>query len=338
MTDPTPLDTAPSVAPPSAWLPGRDAYGYTPPFEAAEVAAQVAATSPRSIDRSGYSPADGDHKYPAEPFAPPAWVEVPADLAAALAEYETKRSAWEEAVDAVGDYQEDARASRAARQSAIQAAGRAAAQGKPRPKIPTAISESDEATETQVLTVVVNTRRAEADAAARKADRLTLTYAAGWAAEAVDRFGPALADATAAAQAAYESAQRAEAVLNQSAHWRSVALVADLKRAGVNVSEHQRARILSDLLDASKTVFHRQAEAQHRSAVDLLGQVHTALGTLRQCDPGVIPAPDTLYMPGSEATYRDLWRAMFDAATPERKRQFRERHTGGRLLRHEQDH
>ncbi|MFG3603473.1 hypothetical protein [Micromonospora chersina] len=217
----------------------------------------------------------------------------------------------------------------------VLSAGRAYAHGKPRPKIPTAISEAEEETEVRVLSVAVNTRRSEADAAARRADRLTLTYAADWAAEAVKRQAPALAEATEAVQAAYEAAQRAEAVLSQAAHWRSVALAADLKRAGVTVSEPQRMRILSDLLDASKTNSYRQAEAQRRSPVDLMDQVHKALGNLRQCDAGAIPHPDMLAMPGSDQAHRDLWRTMYDAAPEERKRTYRDRYNSGRLLRHE---
>ncbi|MEW2383703.1 hypothetical protein AB0873_16685 [Micromonospora sp. NPDC047707] len=328
--DPSP-PAAPAPAP--ALTSGRDAYGYAPPFDPAEVAAKV---PPRPVTGSGHQA--GDYLEPAEPFAPPAGVEVPADLVAALAEYDARRAAWVAAVDAVEDFRDDARESRAKRDAAISAAARAEVQGKSRPKIPNATSETDEETEVRILTAVVNARRGEATAAARKADRLTMTYAPQWAAEAVERFGPALDKATAAVQAAYEAAEAAEAVLGQAAHWRSLALAEDLKRAGVNVSEHRRARMMSDLLDASKPWQYASAEGHQRNPVALLHQVHAALGTLRQCDPGVVPAADTLNMPGSDAAYVEVWRAMYDAATEERKQRFRNRHTGGRLLRHEREH
>ncbi|MFC8296276.1 hypothetical protein [Micromonospora orduensis] len=315
-----------------ALSPGRDALDYAPAFDPSDIAAKM---PPRRTTGSVHEA--GDYLDPAEPIAPPAGVEVPADLAAALTEYDAKRAAWSDAVDAVQDFREDARQTRATRDAAIIAAGRAAAQGKPRPKIPNSISETDEETEVRVLTAVVNARRSEATAAAKRADKLTATYAPGWAAEVAERFGPALASATAAAQAAYQAAERAESILNQAAHWRSLALAADLERAGVRVTEHQRARILSDLLDASKPWQYVSAEAQHRSPAALLNQVHEALGTLRQCDPGVIPAADLLNMPGDDATYRHVWRAIFDAATPERRQAFRNRHTGGRPLRHERE-
>ncbi|MER7440462.1 hypothetical protein [Micromonospora avicenniae] len=342
--DPTPYLPTPVLSPTTdgpqaevspALTTGMDALNYAPAFDPAEVAATVAAATPRPSTGSGYSPADGDYLHPAEPFAPPAWADVPADLAAALAEYDAKRDAWSDAVDAVEDFRDDARQSRATREAAIQAAGRAVASGKPRPKIPAAISEADEETEIRVLTAVVNARRAEADAAARKADKLTATYAAGWAAEAVDRFGPALDDANAAVRAAYEAAARAEAVLTQSAHWRSLALAEDLKRAGVRVTEHQRARILSDLLDASKPWQYHSAEGHHRNPTALLNQAHEALGTLRRCDPGVIPGTDSLYLPGDDGAYKTLWRGIFDSATPERQQAYRNRYKGGRPLMHE---
>lgn len=328
MTDPIP--TPDPHAP--ALTPGRDALNYGPAFDPADVLAKM---PPRPTTGSGHEA--GEYLAPAEPILPPAGVEVPADLAAALAEYDTRREAWESAVDAVEDYKDDARQSRATRAAAIQAAGRAAAQGKPRPKIPAAVSEADEETEVAVLTAVVNARRSEATAAAKRADKLTATYAAGWAAEVVDRFGPALAEATAAVQTAYEATQRAEGILSQSAHWRSVALAADLERAGVRVSDDRRARILSDLLDASKTWQAAAAEAQHRGPVHLLGEVHAALGVLRQCDPGAVPSADMLNLPGGEEVYVPVWRALFDSATPARKQAFRNRYTGGRPLRHERE-
>ncbi|MFE9206171.1 hypothetical protein [Micromonospora sp. NPDC007230] len=333
-TAPDPLAARPQ--PTLAGLtPGAGAAFHDgPAFDPAEVAAQVA-MPPRPQAGAWHTP--GAFREPAEPFAPPSWADVPADLAEALAEYDAKRTAWDDAVDAVEEYRDKARQSRAQREATIRAAGQAAARGAKRPAIPSAISEADEETEVRVLSTVVDVRRREADAAARKADRLTMDYAPGWAAEAVERHGPALDEATADAQRAYESAQRAEAVLNQAAFWRSLALAADLKRAGVNVSEHQRHRIMSDLLDASKTRLYRQAEADHRSPADLLNRVHEALGTLRMCDPGVIPAPDTLYMPGDEGVYRDMWRAMFDGASPARKQAFRDRHAGGYPLHHERD-
>ncbi|MFC7708497.1 hypothetical protein [Micromonospora lupini] len=313
-----------------ALSPGRDALDYAPAFDPSDVAAKM---PPRRTTGSAHEA--GDHLDPAEPIAPPSGVEVPADLAAALDEYDAKRAAWLAAVDAVEDYQGDARDSRSKRAAAISAAGRAAAQGKPRPKIPNAISETDEETEVRILDAVVNTRRAEATAAARKADKLTAGYASAWAAEVIDRFGPALDAASAAAQAAYEAAGRAEGILNMAAHWRSLALAADLERAGVRVNETRRARILSDLLDASKTQLYRSAEARHGSPVDLLNQVHQALGSLRQCDPGAIPSADMLNMPGDEGVYRTVWRAMFDSASVERKQAFRDRHSSGYPLHFE---
>ncbi|SCE84155.1 hypothetical protein GA0074695_1531 [Micromonospora viridifaciens] len=342
MTDPAPLpglprplltpsgDGTPGHAP--ALTTGRDSQNYAPPFDPAEVAAKM---PPRPATGSGHIP--GEFREPAEPFAPPAWADVPADLAEALAEYDAKRAAWSAAVDDVDEYRESARLSRAQREAAVQAAGRAAARGAKRPAIPSAITEADEETEVRVLSAVVATRQTEADAAARKADRLAMTYAADWAAEAVERFGPALGEASAAVQAAYEAAQRAESVLSQSAHWRSLALAADLGRAGVRVTEHQRARILSDLLDASKPWQYSTAEAQRRNPTDLLNRVHEALGTLRMCDPGVIPAADTLYLPGGDEVYRVVWRAIFDNATEERKQRFRDRHAGGYPLHHERE-
>ncbi|MEW2477794.1 hypothetical protein AB0875_28880 [Micromonospora gifhornensis] len=314
--------------------PGRNAAAYDgPAFDPADVVAKVPPPRPTRNPIEA-----GDPRDPAAPVAPPAWVtDIPADLAAALGEYAEKRAAWTDAVDAVEDYRDEARTSRIKRDAAIADAGRAVAQGKPRPKIPSATTEADEAVEVAILARAADTRRAEVNAAARKADRVTATYAAQWAAEAIDRFGPALDEATTAVQAAYEAASRAEAVLGQAAFWRSLALITDLKRAGVNVSERQRVRIMSDLLDASKPWQYANAESQHRNPAKLLNDVHVALGTLRTCDPGVIPAADMLYLPGGFEVSRDLWYAIYNGATEEQKRRFRERHTGGRLLRHERE-
>ena len=308
-----------SVSP--ALSPGRDAHGYAPAFDPADVAAQM---PPRPQSGTWHDP--GEFREPAAPLAPPAWAEVPADLAAALAEYDAKRSTWDDAVDAVEEYRDKARQSRAQREATIRAAGRAAAQGKPRPKIPVEISEAEEETEVRVLSTVVDVRRSEADAAARKADSLTMTYAPQWAAEAVERFAPALAEATTTAQAAYEAAQRAEGVLNQAAHWRSLALAADLKRSGVRVNEHQRSRIMSDLLDAIKADRYQRAEAQRVAPTDLLNRTHEALGVLRVCSPGAIPHPDAVVIPGGVAEARTAWWAMHDAATPEAQQAYRSRH------------
>ncbi|MDT0532635.1 hypothetical protein RM555_26915 [Micromonospora sp. DSM 115977] len=324
MTAPEPT-TGPARTPglPQPMLtPGAGAAFYDgPAFDPADVVAQL---PPRPQTGTYHDP--GDFRDPAEPIAPPSGVEVPADLAAALTEYDAARAAWVAAVDAVDEHRDEARASRAAREKAIRDAGQAAARGAKRPAIPSATSEADEEAEVRIRSAVVEARRREASDAARKADRLTMTYAAGWAAEVVARFGPALDEATAATQAAYTAAQRAEGILNQAAHWRALALAAELEAKGVRVSEHQRGRLLGDLLDASRTHHYRTAEGQHRAPTQLLNTVHEAIGTLRGCNPGAVPHPDAVMIPGDVAEAREVWWALYDKASPETQRAYRERH------------
>ncbi|MGW0504139.1 hypothetical protein [Micromonospora sp. NPDC003241] len=297
-----------------------------PVFDSEKVAAEIA--RPPVHAASGHLA--GDVREPEEPLAPLAGVEVPADLTGALAEYDRRYQAWQDAVDAVEEWRDEARISRAAREAAIAAAGRAAARGEEwSSDFPEAVSEADEDAKARVLSTVVEVRRREATAAARKADRLSAGYAATWAETAVGGFGPALAEANATAQAAREAALRAESVLTVSAHWRAVALVAELEAQGVRVSEHRRARIASDLLDGMKTSHYATAEAQRRSPSALASEVQQALGTLSACDPGAVPHAESLSVPGGESVAWPMWRKIFDSATPARKQRLRDRHRGG---------
>ncbi|GAB3853790.1 hypothetical protein GCM10029963_45670 [Micromonospora andamanensis] len=327
MTDPTPEPTAdiPRPAPTS----GRAPAFAEPAFDPAEVVAQVA--RPPAFTGSGH--AEGDLRGPEAPLMPPPGIKVPSDLAAALDEYDTQYRAWQEASDAIEEARDDARASRAARDAAIRAAGLADARGTKRPPIPQAQSEADEEAEVRIRATKAEVFRRDATATAREVDRLIMKYAPAWADEVVRRFGPALTEVNAVAHAALEASLRAESVLSESAHWRALAVVAELANQGVRVSEHQRARLASDLLDAMKTHLYKAAEAQHRAPSDLVSEAQRALGTLSQCDPGVLPAPDTI---GVGAPALAVFRKLWEAATPERRQRLRNRLTGGRPFRFEQ--
>ncbi|WP_433530759.1 hypothetical protein ACQPYA_01025 [Micromonospora sp. CA-263727] len=350
MTDPTPEPTNPTPAPrPLSGLPrpvtdpsvaalapvaGRAPVFSTPAFDVAKVVEEVAA--PPVETGSGHVAGEiREPAEPAEPFAPLDGVEVPADLAAALATYHERWAEWTAAVDAVEAYRDDAQASRAHRRTAISEARRAAARGTKRPAIPAEISEADEAVEVEILSGVVDDRRRRANAAAAQADKLTAKYAGTWGADVVNRFGPALDAATAAAQAAYEAAQRAESVLGQAAHWRSLAIAAELEGKGVRVNEHARTRIMSDLYDYSRSHQYAAMDSRHASPTARVNQLHEAIGALRQSDPAAVPAPDMLSLPGGFVEARDVWRRLYDEASPATKKRFRDRHTGGRPLRHE---
>ncbi|MEU7935093.1 hypothetical protein [Micromonospora echinofusca] len=311
--------------------PGAGAAFYDgPAFDPADVVAQL---PPRP--QTGSGAIAGELREPTQPLAPPQGVEVPEDHAAALAEFDRRDAAWRDAVDAVEDYRDAARLSRAQRATAIREAGRAAAQGSRRPKIPDAISEDAEAVEVAILSSVVDVRRAEATAAAQRADTLAEKYAPTYAAALVERFTPQLAEASAALQAAIEKTTGAEGLLGLIAAWRSLVIAAELKRDGVRVTDHQRARIMSDLLDSAKTQHFRTAEAHHRSPSDLLGQARDALGRLHQCDPHAVPNPDMIYLPGGFAESRAAWLRMWDVAPEATRQRYRDRYNGGRPLRHE---
>ncbi|GAA1795630.1 hypothetical protein HC028_18510 [Planosporangium flavigriseum] len=311
------LDVRPALVPGHA-TGDADAIGFDPQ--------KVIASLDRRPTFTGTGHVAGDFDEPPSPITPPPGVEVPADLAAAYRVCEERRQAWEAAVDAVQDYQDDARQSRTRRAAAIREAGRAAAQGKKRPPIPAEISEAEEATEVQVLSEVVRARFGEARAAAHAADKLIGKYAADWAALTEDRFGPELDAATAAVQAAVERVGRAGGTRHSAAFWRSLAIAEDLAREGVRVTERDRQRIASDLLDAITHPTYRAAEGQRRAALDLLGQTHEALGLLRQCNPGAVPHPDALRLPGPADVARRVYQAVYDGATDEQKRIARSGH------------
>ncbi|MBQ0893445.1 hypothetical protein KBX37_10115 [Micromonospora sp. U56] len=341
---PAPADPAPSLptlpkpttgegpavspAPTSGLAPAFQA----PAFDPADIAAQM---PPRPVTASGVMA--GDLREPAAPLAPPPGVEVPEDHAAALAEADARYQAWRDAVEAVDEYADTARDSRTRRADAIREAGRAAAQGKPRPAIPTATSEDEEAAEVAILSAVVEARRREADAATKRADKIAAKYAPEWSAQVVASFGPALAAASEAVRAALDAVGRAEGVLGVASAWRAIAVAEELERRGVRVNDHGRARIMSDLLDATKSQLFTGAESASRNPVALLSQVRDALGTLSQCDAGAVPSPDTLLLPGGFEASREVWRSLYDSASPGTKQRYRDRHTGGRPLAHERE-
>lgn len=331
-TDPLPgLPKPVNAGPAPALSPGRAANDHAgPTFDAAEVAAQI---PPRPATTSHH--VAGEFREPTQPLAPPTGVAVPEDHAAALAAFDRLEAVWRDAVDAVEDYRDTARTSRAAEAAAIRAASIAVHQGKRRPPIPAAISEEAEAREVAVLSGVVDRCRAEASTAARKADQLAEKYAPQYAAALVERWSPQLEDAAAALQAAIEKVAGAEVLLGVIAAWRSLEIAAGLKTDGVRVTEHQQGRIASDLLNASKTQLYRSAEGHHRSPADLLGQARDALGELRRCDPTVVPGPDTIYLPGGFAQSRDAWRRIWADAPETSKQRYRDRYHGGRRLDHE---
>jgi hypothetical protein len=313
----TPTTDGPRLDIRPALVPGTGtAYDPMAGFDAAAVAASVGRTNAPM----GGTYEAGEFRNPPQPTTPPPGVEVPADLAAAYRTYNERRQAWDDSVETVVEFQDDASQSRARRAAAIHAAGRAAAQGNKRPTIPTEVTEADEATEVQVLSAVVQARYGEAAAASRAADTLIGKYAAGWAAEVTGRYGPALDAATAAVQAAVEAVGRAEGIRHMAAGWRAHAIAEDLTQAGVRVTEPNRVRITSDLLDVITHPAYRAAEGQHRAALHLLGQTHESLGLMRACDPGAVPHADALRLPGPDEVTRRVYRAMYDGASDEQRR------------------
>lgn len=294
----------------------------------------VIATIERPSRPTGTEHFEDDFREPPSPaFHPPAGVAIPDDLAAAYALHNERHAAWLDATEAVIDYRDDARQSRARRAAAIKAAGQAVAAGKKRPPIPSEISEGEERTEVQVLSTVVETRYREAESAARAADKLVGKYAAEWSAHVIGSFGPALDKANDAVQAALLAVGHAEGIRHVAARWRAVALGYTAEQAGARVTTRDREAWAGDLLDAGTTDIYARRVAQHSGALSLLGRVNDALGELRQCDPAALPHPDTI-RPGL-AGYGNpgrVYQLLLEAAGPEHQAAARRGHWGAGAL------
>ncbi|MFE9956180.1 hypothetical protein [Micromonospora sp. NPDC005299] len=249
--------------------------------------------------RDSYVSSDRDE--PTGPMLPPAGVDIPDELRAAMAKHDAAYDAWRDAVEARDDYQDEAGASRNKRAAAIRAAGIAAAQGKPRPKIPAAISEADEAVEVAVLSHVIASRRREASKAAEDVTALTLWHAHRWVDTIADGFAPSIDEARAAVSAAIQAVEKAEGVLSQAARLRGFAHMIRVTDAGGRVSARDVPLLVGAYSDAMVSEGHRMAEAHQRSPLPLLARTRAALDDLAACDLAAKPHPDTTWRVDSTA-------------------------------------
>lgn len=276
------------ATPPMMLVPGHGGGDTEPAFDASAVASTI------DTPRSGPTYLPGEFAEPTTPMLPPPGVEVPADLAEAITEWHAAYDKWRDSAERVGDYQDEARASRAKRAAAIRAAGEAEVAGRKRPSIPRATSEEAEAEEVAILSAVVRARCREADAASAKVTRATIAHAAGFIDPVAEGFAPALAEAREALSAAIQAVGRLAGIHDRVVSLRAQAHFAALQDAGARLSTRAIPALAREYHGVSVSERHRLADAYSRAPWHLLSRAQEALEDFAQVDHAKMPHVDTV--------------------------------------------
>ncbi|MFE9691755.1 hypothetical protein [Micromonospora sp. NPDC005806] len=277
---------AADVRPRPTLVNGNTGEPFGPAFDPAAMLAEV-----KREPRQTYIAGDG-----LDPIPP---VYIPAHVAAKIdgllglyADHEAAMDADDAAVDAVEEYEVDARTKRAERAAAFKAAARAAAAGKPRPKIPAAPSDADEAAELAVLRGVVDIKRQEADAIARRINALVGDHGEMIAAQAATEYAPALARLEAALteiRAAYDDVWSAR---SQTFAGRTLKAARD---ARVPAGSPAFARIHAAFEGPATPVLLRRQDERH-AIPTAFGELASFINYARSAD--LHTAPDWEFLPG----------------------------------------